>query len=121
MDFDDSSNFFQKMLHRIQQYRFSNKAQLAFLEDLYVLVNDGIPANRAVEMLGEVTTGLSREVALSIAQKISEGQPLAEGMRDWFATNVVEIIRVGEEGGALTEPYALQLIRWVSAVRRSVV
>lgn len=103
MEVIESGNFFENLLQRIKKFRFSNKSQLAFLEDLYVLVNDGIPANRAVEMLGEVTTGLSRDVALSISQKISEGQPLAEGMRDWFATNVVEIIRVGEEGGALTE------------------
>jgi type II secretory pathway component PulF len=87
----------------LKRMQFGNKAQLAFLEDLYVLVNDGIPANRAIEMMAQVTTGLSRDVALSIGQKISEGQPLAEGMRDWFAVNIVEIIRVGEEGGALVE------------------
>jgi type II secretory pathway component PulF len=40
---------------------------------------------------------------LSLTQKIAEGQPLAEGMRDWFAINVVEIIRVGESGGALAQ------------------
>src|SRR6185312_15885317 len=62
-----------------------------------------IPANRAIEMMAQATTGITREVALSIAQKISEGQPLAEGMRDWFKINIVEIIRVGEEGGALVE------------------
>jgi type II secretory pathway component PulF len=93
--------------HSINQYfkrmQFGGKAQLAFLEDFYVLVNDGIPANRAIEMMAQVTTGISREVALSIGRKISEGQALAEGMRDWFAINIVEIIRVGEEGGALIE------------------
>jgi type II secretory pathway component PulF len=92
-----------KISRNIQHLQFGGKQQLAFLEDFYLLVNDGIPANRAIEMLGEVTTGLTRTVALSIAQKISEGQPLAEGMREWFALNVVEIIRVGEAGGALNE------------------
>lgn len=85
----------------IKHWQFGNKAQLAFLEDLYLLINDGIPANRAVEMMGQVTTGLTQEVAVSLSQKIAEGQPLAEGMREWFAMNVVEIIRVGEAGGAL--------------------
>lgn len=94
-----ASNF----LYRVRHFQFGNKMQLAFLEDFYLLVNDGIPANRAIEMMAQVTTGLTREVALNIAQKVSEGQPLAEGMRDWFAVNVVEIIRVGEEGGALPE------------------
>ncbi len=89
--------------HYFKRMQFGGKAQLAFLEDFYVLVGDGIPANRAIEMMAQVTTGISRDVAFSISQKISEGQPLAEGMRDWFAVNVVEIIRVGEEGGALVE------------------
>lgn len=92
-----------KALQWLKRFQFGAKAQLAFLEDFYTLVNDGIPANRAIEMMAEISGGINREVALSIAQKISEGQALAEGMRDWFAPNIVEIIRVGEEGGALVE------------------
>lgn len=107
MELDFSLDFFKNfsanILQRIRHLQFGTKAQLGFLEDLYLLVNDGIPANRAVEMMAQVTTGLTRDVALSIAQKISEGQPLAEGMREWFPLNVIEIIRVGEEGGALNE------------------
>lgn len=87
----------------IRHWRFNSKRQLAFLEDLYVLINDGIPANRAVEMMAQVTTGITREVALTLTNKISEGQPLAEGMKEWFAPNVIEIIRVGEAGGALAQ------------------
>lgn len=89
--------------HHLKRMQFNTKMQLAYLEDLYVLIHDGIPANRAVEMMAQVTTGLSRDVSLSIAQKISEGRPLADGMREWFAINIIEIIRVGEEGGALAE------------------
>lgn len=96
-------NQYHKMLLVIKRWQFGNKRQLAFLEDLYVLIADGIPANRAVEMMSIATTGLTREVALSLSQKIAEGQPLADGMRDWFSMNVVEIIRVGEAGGALAQ------------------
>lgn len=105
MDLDilDVNSFFSDLANRFRHFRFSNKKQLAFLEDFYLLVNDGIPANRAIEMMAQVTTGLTHEVALSIAQKISEGKALAEGMRDWFSINVVEIVRVGEEGGALAQ------------------
>ncbi|HSW70177.1 MAG TPA: type II secretion system F family protein [Gammaproteobacteria bacterium] len=92
-----------RILHRLKKLQFGQTKQLAFLEDFYLLMNDGIPANRAIEMMAQATTGMTREVALSISQKISEGQALADGMRDWFAINIVEIIRVGEEGGALTE------------------
>lgn len=102
-DFEGAQNVFNRMAIQVRRIQFGIKAQLAFLEDLYVLVNDGIPPSRALEMMAQITTGISREVALSIAQKISEGQPLAEGMRDWFSMNVIEIIRVGEEGGALTQ------------------
>lgn len=90
-------------LMSVKRWQFGNKRQLAFLEDLYLLINDGIPANRAIDMMAQISTGLTHEVALSISQKIAEGSQLAEGMRDWFSPNVVEIIRVGESGGALAE------------------
>lgn len=103
LSFDDIRNLGNRLALMVRRLQFSTKLQLAFLEDLYLLINDGIPANRAIEMMAQVTTGITREVALSIAQKIAEGQPLAEGMRDWFSMNVVEIIRVGEAGGALAQ------------------
>lgn len=105
MDFslDEALGFTNRMALGFKRWRFGTKAQLAFLEDLYLLINDGIPANRAVEMMGQVTEGLTREVALSLSQKIAQGQPLAEGMKDWFNLNVIEIIRVGEAGGALAQ------------------
>lgn len=92
-----------RFLHGFKRWQFSTKKQLAFLEDFYLLVNDGIPANRAIEMMTQVTTGLTREVSLSLSDKIAQGQPLADGMREWFVPNVVEIIRVGEAGGALAQ------------------
>ena len=96
-------NTFSPVILAIKRWQFGTKAQCAFLEDLYALVNDGIPANRAVDMIAQVTTGLNREVALVISQKIGQGQPLAEGMKDWFSINVIEIIRIGEAGGALAQ------------------
>jgi type II secretory pathway component PulF len=99
----DLNNFLGGITHQFHQLQFGTKAQLAFLEDFYLLINDGIPANRAVEMMTQVSRGVKREVAISIAEKISQGQALAEGMRPWFSANAVEIIRVGEEGGALVQ------------------
>ncbi|MBX3708394.1 MAG: type II secretion system F family protein [Gammaproteobacteria bacterium] len=95
--------FLEKISKGFKRWQFGNKQQLAFLEDLYLLINDGIPANRAIDMMSQITTGLTREVALSLSQKIAEGQPLAEGMKEWFSMNVVEIVRVGESGGALAQ------------------
>lgn len=91
------------VIKAFKRWQFGSKAQLGFLEDFYLLINDGIPANRAVDMLAQVTRGLTREVALSISEKIGQGQPLADGMSEWFAPNVVEIVRVGEAGGALPQ------------------
>lgn len=91
------------MIQNIKHFQFGTKAQLAYLEDFYTLVSDGIPANRAIEMLAQVSTGISRDVSISISEGISKGQALADGMQNWFSPNVVEIIRVGEEGGALVE------------------
>lgn len=92
-----------KITLKIKKLQFGLKTQLAFLEDFAHLVEDGIPPNKAIEMLARAAKGVSKEVAASIAATISSGKPLAEGMREWFAFNVVEIIRIGEEGGALGE------------------
>src|SRR5579862_8517703 len=81
--------YFDQAAAAVKRIQFTKKKQLGFLEDLYLLINDGIPANRAVEMMAQVTQGLTREVASSLSQKIAEGQPLAEGMKEWFAPNVV--------------------------------
>lgn len=103
LSFDELRNVVTKAALVLKRWQFGNKKQLAFLEDLYLLINDGIPANRAIEMMSQVTTGLTREVAFSLSEKIAQGQPLAEGMKDWFSMNVIEIIRVGEAGGALAQ------------------
>ncbi len=97
------TSYTNKAVLLFKHLQFGTKRQLAFLEDLYLLINDGIPANRAIDMMSQVSTGVNRDVALSLSEKIGQGQPLAEGMREWFSMNVVEIIRVGETGGALAQ------------------
>ena len=103
LSLDELRNLSTRVLSALKHFQFGSKAQLAFIEDLYLLVSDGIPANRAIAMMSQSTTGISREVALVLSQKIAQGQPLADGMREWFSPNVVEIIRVGEAGGALAQ------------------
>lgn len=103
LSLESISDVFYGTLHMFKRWRFGNKAQHAFLEDLYLLINDGIPANRAIEMMTQISTGLNKEVAISLTTKIAQGKPLAEGMHEWFSPNVIEIIRVGEAGGALAQ------------------
>lgn len=99
----EAKAFWAKVVLIYKHWQFSGKRQLAFLEDLYLLINDGIPANKAVEMMAQVTTGVTRDVALTLTDKIAQGQSLAAGMKEWFAPSVVEIVRVGESGGALAQ------------------
>lgn len=94
-------NLLDKAKQLVKHLSFTSKRQQVFLEDLAILISDGVPANRAVEMLATIYSGVSREVALEINQGIAEGKPLAETMRRWFNVSSVELIRAGEEGGTL--------------------
>lgn len=92
---------------KFQKLQFSGKEQQSFLEDVSVLVNDGVPAAYAVEMVGRIAKkGVSKEVARAITQKIAEGKGLAEGMEGWFSIPVVELVRAGERGGTLGDTLA---------------
>ena len=94
---------FEAFNQKLQALQFSRKLQQAFLEDVSVLVEDGVPANQAIQTIAEITTGPTKIVADRILQKISEGKLIAEGMKGWFAQPIVEIIRAGEETGTLKE------------------
>lgn len=82
---------------------FTRTQQQAFIEDLHSLIEDGVPANQAVQTISQLATGVIKEVADNILLKISEGKLLADGMQNWFSQPIVEIIRAGEEGGTLAE------------------
>ncbi len=91
------------LAHAFDKLLFTTSEQQAFLEDLATLVDDGVPANRAIEVLGRVEKGPKRTVADYITSKISQGRPIAEGMQGWFAPAVVELVRAGEQGGTLAQ------------------
>ena len=103
VSFDSAKNATSQVVTFFNHQRFGVKKQLQFLEDLFVLIDDGIPPNRAIDMMVQATQGITREVALHLSRSISEGLPLADGMKVWFLPNIVEIIRVGESGGALAQ------------------
>ena len=84
-----------------ERLTFSTAEQQAFLEDLATLVDDGVPANKAVEVIGRVEKGPKRKVADYIGSKIAQGRSIAEGMIPWFSPAVVELVRAGEQGGTL--------------------
>lgn len=85
-----------------ERLTFKTAQQQAFLEDFATLVEDGVPANKAVEVLQQVSEGPTKTVANNINNKIAQGKAIADGMAGWFPYHVVELIRVGETGGTLT-------------------
>ncbi|NNM58197.1 MAG: hypothetical protein HKM04_00060 [Legionellales bacterium] len=85
----------------VEKLSFGTAEQQAFLEDLATLVDDGVPANKAVEVIGHVETGSKRNVADQISLKIAQGKGIVDGMEGWFSPAVIELIRAGEQGGTL--------------------
>lgn len=94
---------FENLNHKFKSLQFGRREQQAFLEDISSLIADGVPANQAVQTVAQIASGVVKEVANSILQKISEGKGIAEGMQNWFPQPIVEIVRAGEEGGTLAE------------------
>lgn len=94
------------LMQKIKYGLFLPTQQQVLLEDVAALIEDGVPLSQAIDMLAKLTSGLTNEVVKSIALKIAEGRPMAEGLAGWYPSHVVEIIRAGEEGGALAKTLA---------------
>ncbi|CAM4424104.1 MAG: Toxin coregulated pilus biosynthesis protein E [Legionellaceae bacterium] len=94
------------VIQKMKYALFLPTQQQALLEDIAALIEDGVPLSQAIDMLARLTTGLTKEVVMSIASKIAEGKPMAEGLIGWYPPHVIEIIRAGEEGGAFTKTLA---------------
>ena len=80
---------------------FRGGDQQSFLEDLATLVEDGVPASKAVDVLATVLEGPSKKVAQNISRSLAEGKSFADGMIGWFPQYAVELVRIGEQGGTL--------------------
>lgn len=91
------------LLQRWQRTQFNRKPQRAFLQDLAALIEDGVPASQAIDVIIGVSEGIAKTVAEGVALSIAKGQSLADGMQPWFSHAVVEVIRVGESNGALPQ------------------
>ncbi len=97
------TNYLQGLTHLLDRMQFDGAEQQAFLEDLATLVEDGVPANKAVDVILKVEIGVKLKVAKSMMNKIAQGRPIADGMVGWFPAYVVELIRAGETSGTLTQ------------------
>lgn len=96
---------------RYQKLRFSRKQQLAFLEDISILIKDGVSAPHAIETVQEINkNGPQAYVAKIMLQGIAEGKRISESMEGWFSPTIVEIIRSGEEGGTLVKTMSAAIL-----------
>lgn len=94
---------FESLSKGLRYGYFSREKQKMFLEDLSLLVDDGVPINVAVMTIRKVSEGIIKRVAISITRSIAQGRQLADGMQGWFARPLVEVIRAGEVGGTLAK------------------
>lgn len=80
---------------------FTTSEQQALLEDLATLVEDGVPANKAIEVIAAIEKGAKKFVVDAMIDTISQGKPIADGMKGWFSQATIELVRAGEQGGTL--------------------
>ena len=93
----------QQLQQQLDYWSFSTPQQQALLEDIAALLEDGVPAKQALEIYQTINTGVERKVARSVLTRISQGRHLADGLTGWYPAHIVEVIRAGEEGGALAK------------------
>lgn len=87
---------------KLSKVLFTPAKQQAFLEDIAALIDDGVSAHQAVEMMAKISTGITTQVIDDVLVALAEGKQFAEGLADWFAPHIAEMIRAGETAGSLT-------------------
>lgn len=87
----------------LERTLFGAKEQQSYLEDLATLVEDGVPANKAVEVLFRIGKGSVKTLSEQVVDVIAQGRPIADGLIGWVPEHIVELIRAGEEGGTLAQ------------------
>ena len=87
----------------LERLLFGAKEQQSYLEDLATLVEDGVPANKAVEVLFRIGKGSLKTLSQHIMHIIAQGRPIADGLIGWMPQHIVELIRAGEHGGTLAQ------------------
>jgi type II secretory pathway component PulF len=88
---------------RLERFLFSSKEKQSFLEDLATLIEDGLPATKAVAVIDEISEGATKKLTQSVLLKIGQGKNFVDGMVDWLPQAVIELIRAGEQGGTLSQ------------------
>lgn len=94
---------FSRIWQNTKKFTFPLSQQQAYLEDIAALIEDGISANLAIDMMAKITHGTAAQLTHELQIAISKGGLIADGLRGWYPEHIVEMIRAGQEGGSLTQ------------------
>lgn len=94
---------FSRIWQSTRKITFPLSQQQAYLEDIAALIEDGVSATLAIEMMAKITHGAGAELTQSCQKAIAEGGLIADGLRGWYPEHIIEMIRAGQEGGTLIE------------------
>lgn len=79
------------------QFGRSMRMQLAFLEDVLLLMADGIPLSDALTLIGQVSSRVEQSIARWMLRRLDEGDTMSDAMMGVFRFDVVGAISaVGE-------------------------
>ena len=81
-------------LHRLG---FGRSAQVVFLEDFFQLLEDGIAPGQALQWMSHADKGLTRRVAITLMQRLEQGQSIAEAMTSWFHPHCCATVAAAEQ------------------------
>ena len=105
------------------QFRHSMSKQLAFLEDLFRLMADGVPLSECLILVGRVANSLDRRIARWMLRKLDEGGSILEAMTGIFRQDVVAAVAATYATGKIAESgtHVLERLREQWESRRGVV
>ena len=133
--FEGSKDDFEKMIikkklllveliekkEKLDNSKFTQDSFLNFIEELYYLINSGMPIDQSLKMLAKTTKKLSyRKILLSILEEIKSGEQLSQALQKTLKKEKVPIdslsisfIATAEEVGTLSNGL-LQLFEYLT-------
>ena len=103
---NESKSFFQKEISFLKP-RVKAREMAAFTRQFAVMINTGIPYDRALDVvLQETKNSTLQKILAEIKMKILEGQTLAQAMSAFpktFDVIYISVVRIGEMGGGLAK------------------
>lgn len=96
---------------------FTSSHQLSFIVRLTEWMSQGTPAGKALDI--QISAAKNRRqavdhaVAIELRAAIANGAPLHTGMKHWFRSELVTMVRLGQKSGLLAHIVTLQQEFWL--------